>query len=140
MCARKLAWSNTGSIAQILDDGRKVVFRAMIRNQKTGHWSLTEDSKHPILAPEGAKFEHVHFSGIGVDLAVADSLGGVHVYTLLGALGKMAAAPTNLRQSETSRGELDVVVGLHWLIMFPTEFKVSPNSCEDQGSCNGARD
>ena len=85
---------------------------------------MTEESKHPILAPEGAKWEHIQFSGIGIDLAAVDSLGSVYVYTLLGALGKMPLAPSNINRTDASRSELDVVVGMHWLPVFPTEFKV----------------
>ena len=87
-----MAWANTGSIAQIKDKGRKVVFRALMRNLKTGIWSLTEESKFPLEAAEGITFEHLHFSGIGIDLAVVDSRGFVQVYTLIGAVGKMRAA------------------------------------------------
>ena len=101
------------------------MFRALIRDQKTGAWSLTEESQHPILAPEGTVFEHVQYSGIGIDLSVADSHGSVHVHTLVGALGNMPLAPSNINPSEQCRGDLDMVVGLHWLPVYPTEFRVS---------------
>ena len=91
---------------------------------KTGVWSLTEESKYPISVPEGITFEHLQFSGIGIDLAVVDNHGSVHVYTLVGALGKMPLAPSNIPPSESPRSDLDAVVGLHWLPVYPTEFKV----------------
>lgn len=121
---RKLAWSNAGSLAQIVDEGRKIAFRALMRNQKTGDWSLTEISKSPIPAPEGTTWEHIRFNGVGIDLSAVDSHAGVHVFTLMGALGNMVAAQSNVNQGDGPKSELDAVVGLHWLPMFPTEFKV----------------
>ncbi|KAK5168419.1 Mediator of RNA polymerase II transcription subunit 16 [Saxophila tyrrhenica] len=122
-CCTKLAWSTSGSIAQITDHGRKVEFRCMLRNPKTKEWRLTEPSKTPIVAPEGTIFEHVHFSGVGIDLAVADNHGHVRVYALVGNLGKMLLSPNNFSQEVDSQG-VDVAVGLHWLPVYPTEFKV----------------
>ena len=121
----KLAWANTGSVAQIRDQGRKIVFRALVRNLKTGAWDLAEESKYPVEAPEGVTFEHLQFSGIGIDLAIVDSRGLVQVYTLIGALGKMRAAPSNVLPGDGSGGDLDAVVGLLWLPLFPMEYKVS---------------
>ena len=96
-----------------------------MRNLKTGAWDLTEESKYPVVAPEGVTFEHLQFSGIGIDLAVVDSRGVVQVYTLVGALGKMRAASSNVLPGDGSGGDLDAVVGLHWLPLYPMEFKVS---------------
>ena len=121
----KLAYANTGCIAQIRDHGRKIVFRALMRNLKTGIWDLTPESKFPVEAPEGLTFEHLQFSGIGIDLAVVDSRGFVQVYTLIGALGKMRAAPTSVQPIEGAGSDLDAVVGMHWLPLHPMEFKVS---------------
>ena len=120
-----MAWANTGSIAQIKDDGQKIVFRAIIRDSTTGAWSLTKESKFPVLAHDGMKWEHIQFSGIGIDLAAVDNTGAVYIYTLVGALGKMLLAPSNINMSETPRSDLDAVVGMHWLAAYPTEFKVS---------------
>lgn len=96
-----------------------------MRNLKTGIWSLTEESKYPLEAAEGVTFEHLQFSGIGIDLAVVDSRGFVQVYTLIGALGKMRAAPISYPTIEGLGSDLDAVVGLHWLPLHPMEFKVS---------------
>lgn len=98
-----------------------------MRNMKTGLWELTEESKFPLEAPEGVTFEHLQFSGIGIDLSVVDSRGFVQVYTLTGALGKMRAAPSNLPPIEGGGSDLDAVVGMHWLPLHPMEFKVSPS-------------
>lgn len=120
---RRLAWSSTGSIAKISEDGTKVTFRSFVRDGQ--RWTVSEASKHPIEAPEARKFVHVQFSGIGIDLAVVDNLGTAHLYTLTGALGRMVPASGDLARVTAVKSELDALVGLHWLQMFPTEFKVS---------------
>lgn len=102
-----------------------MLFRAMIRDPQTGTWSMSDDSKHPLLAPEGTTWEHLQFSGVGIDLAVADSHGSVYVYTLVGALGKMPLAPSNITRGDIARSDLDAIVGMHWLPVYPTDFKVS---------------
>ncbi|KAK3725235.1 Mediator of RNA polymerase II transcription subunit 16 [Vermiconidia calcicola] len=123
-CCTKVAWSNTGSIAYITSEGQKIAFRALIRDQKTGEWDFTEESKTPIPAPEGATWEHLQFSGIGIDLAAIDDRGVVHMHTLVGALGKMPAAPMSVEAAEQGgRSDLDAVVGMHWLPVYPGEFR-----------------
>lgn len=122
---RKLAWSSTGCIAEVKDDGRKVVFRALVRKRKTGAWPLSNESEYPIVASEDARFQHMQFSNMGTDLAVIDNHGQVLVHTLTGPLGRMPLAPHNISRSEVPRSDGDAVVGLHWLPVFPSEFKVS---------------
>jgi mediator of RNA polymerase II transcription subunit 16, fungi type len=121
----ELAMSSTGSIAHIVETGRKIEFTALSRDTKTGHWDLTEPSKTPSIAPAGRSFKHIQFSGIGIDLAVADDLGLVHIYTIQAPLGRMVPAAHAIPSNEGERGDLDAVVGLHWLPTYPTEFRVS---------------
>lgn len=99
-----------------------------MRNLKTGAWDLTQESRYPVEAPQGVTFEHLQFSGMGIDLAVVDSRGFVQVCTLIGALGKMRAAPTTVPPIEGGGSDLDAVVGMHWLPLYPMEFKVSCRS------------
>lgn len=96
-----------------------------MRNAKTGDWTLTEESKHPIEASEGTTFKHIEASGIATELAVVDSHGKVHVYSSLHTpLGKLSQVPLQIEDSKSLGGDLDAVVGLHWLAMSPTEFRV----------------
>lgn len=122
---RKVAWAPTGSIAQITDHGKKIVFRALVRNMKTGDWRLTQESRYPIEAPEGTTWKHVCFSGIGIELAAVDSRGQVQIFTLVGALGKMRLASSSSALPGDGEGDLSEVVGMHWLPLHPMEFKVS---------------
>jgi mediator of RNA polymerase II transcription subunit 16 len=123
----KLAWSNTGSIAHISEDGSQVGFRVMRRDRKSGQWGIGSESKYPIKAPEGRKLVHIQFSGIGIDLAVVDDLGEVHMFTLTGGLGRMVPADGSHPDS-IARNELHAVVGMHWLSVWTTEFTVSESS------------
>ncbi|KAK3115231.1 Mediator of RNA polymerase II transcription subunit 16 [Teratosphaeriaceae sp. CCFEE 6253] len=123
-CGSKLAWSNAGFIAQISDDSRQIAFRTVMRDQKSGSSELSEESHFPISAPDGVLFVHLQFSGLGTDLAVADSHGGVHVYSLTGVLGRMQAAPADISVNDGVKTELDAVVGLHWLPTWPIEYRV----------------
>ena len=97
----------------------------MVRHRKTGAWTISEPSKHTIEAPSGRKFVHVEFNGLGIELAVIDSAGVVHMHTLTGALSKMMPAAGGELSRKSAAHELNVVVGLHWLPLFPAEFKVS---------------
>lgn len=121
---RELAWSNTGSIARISPDGRKIAFSVFVQDPKTGAWAPGKESSFPIISPDAVRFVHLRFSGMGSELAVADDLGLVHVYAGQTGLGRMTAFPTEISYDRAGRSELDAVVGLHWLPLFPTEFKV----------------
>ncbi|KAF7189771.1 Mediator of RNA polymerase II transcription subunit 16 [Pseudocercospora fuligena] len=121
-CCTKLAWSNTGSIAQISPDGNQITFRTMIRDKKNGAWTISDDSKYPFKAPEGRKFVHIQFSGIGIDLVVVDDAGHVHLPSMIGAIGKMSTTQGELARDD-SKHELNAIVGLHWLALFPAEFR-----------------
>lgn len=87
---------------------------------------LTEASQHPVEAPEGTTFKHIEASGIGTELAVVDSHGRVQVYSSTHSpLGKLSQSALQSEDSKNFGGDLDAVVGLHWLAMHPTEFRVS---------------
>lgn len=115
-CCRKLAWSNTGSIAYIARDGSQVTFRAMVRHPKTGAWTASEPSKHAIQAPEGRVFVHLQFNGIGIELAVVDDAGVVHMYTLTGALSRMVPAAGGDLSRKTDEHSMNAIVGMHWYV------------------------
>lgn len=96
----------------------------MVRERKTAIWTISGTSKYPIEAPVGRKFVHLQFSGIGIDLAVVDNLGTVHMFTLTSPLGRMTPSPGHFARDDTPKNELDAVVAMHWLALFPAEFKV----------------
>lgn len=122
----KLVWSNAGYIAQIVEGGRKIALRTTVRNIKTGAWNLTAESKHPIEAPPGAAFKHLETSHLGMELAAVDSHGRVWVYSSAHMpIGKMSQTQQQPEDSKIFGSDMDAVVGMHWLGVYPTEFKVS---------------
>jgi mediator of RNA polymerase II transcription subunit 16 len=121
---RKLAWSNTGSMARISEDGRKITFHTLIKDPKTGAWTLPEQSPYPIHALESVKFVHLQFSTAGQDLAVVDAVGLVHFYVCVTGLGRMNEVASEIGRDRRSRNDLDAVVGLHWLLQWPIDFRV----------------
>lgn len=121
---RKLAWSNSGSIARISSDGHNISFRAFLRDIKIGKWSLGEENQHPLHAPDGSTFVHLHFNHVGQDLAVVDDLGIVHLYSMSGGNGRMHRAAVDLGTDQARRSLLDAAIGLHWLPIFPLDCRV----------------
>lgn len=119
-----------------MDSGQRITLRTTVRDVKTGDWKLTDESKHPIEAPQGTAFRHLESSGIGTELAVVDSRGRVHVYSSLHSpMGKLSQSPIIVEDSKNMGGDLDAVVGMHWLAMWPTEFRVSERASLKDSCC-----
>lgn len=94
-----------------------------MRNQKDGTWSLSPESQYPLTAPDGARIVHVEFNGIGIDVAAFDDSGRLYLWTLASALGRMQ--PARVESSNGKIGDLEVAIGVHWLPVYPTQFRVS---------------
>lgn len=96
-----------------------------MRDQKSAKWSLSDTSRDSLQCPNGRRFVHVAFNGVGAEMAATDSQGGIHLYTMVGALNRMQPSPGHSVPAQCDGSDLDVVVGLHWLPIYPTEFRVS---------------
>ncbi|KAI6835587.1 hypothetical protein KC340_g5325 [Hortaea werneckii] len=123
-CCTKLAWSNTGSIACISDDGLKITFHSTLRNPRKEQYELSKPSKHPLEAPDGRHFVHIQFSGFGPDLAAVDSYAGIHIYSMAGAIGRMQPVTVDPAVVDGGSSVLDTLVGMYWLPLSPAEVKV----------------
>ena len=71
--------------------------------------------------PEGHNIVHLAYSAMGNDLAVADSGGRLMLYTTGFTLGSMMPVHTALNDSSD---EMNSIVGLPWLPVFPHPQKV----------------
>ena len=71
--------------------------------------------------PDEHKLVHLAFSAMGNDLAVVDSAGSVLLYTTGFTLTQLGLVHTC---NADSGDELNAVVGLHWLPVFPHTQKV----------------
>lgn len=96
-----------------------------VEESKTGAWAPGKESPHPIHAPDRARFVHVQFSSLGHDLAVVDDVGLVHLFIAPTGLGRMHVSASDFGFDRTGRSGNDAVAGLHWLPVWPAEFKVS---------------
>lgn len=114
MAPRKLAWSKTGSVAHIAQDGRTITVQALVRDNKSGRWSLSNGTSKPIIAQDNARFTHLDWSSSGNDLVVTDQNGRLYVYVMAFALNRLMPNPL---QYTVPQDDLSAVVGLHWLPM-----------------------
>ena len=126
MCSSKLTWSNLGSLTQISKRGSEITFRALARNPKSGKWTLSEPAKTALSAPEGRRFVHVQWNGLGIELAAFDDLGGVHVYSISSALSRLLTS--QVVSSDRPPTEQDAVVTCFFLPLHPQEFRVRCSS------------
>lgn len=100
------------------------MFRTSIHDQVTGRWSLSDAFPDEIESPDGRFFEHIQFNTSGFELAAIDNSGEIHLYTGTGILSRMLPSPSpSSHGSQDGRG-IDAVVGLHWLPLFPNDFRV----------------
>lgn len=110
-------------LAAISKDGKAVELYNFFRDPQDGDWKLSQSIPFRIPSlPDGAHFCHVEWSYLGNDLALADSVGHVHIFSMGNSLGRLQLVYS------TSRGhfsDVTSVVGMHWLPVFPQNQKVS---------------
>jgi mediator of RNA polymerase II transcription subunit 16 len=119
---RKIAWSRSGCVASITPDNYGVNLRVFSRDSETGKWDLGKEA--PLELPQGREvfqFTHLSWSHLGNDLAVIDEAGRVMIFSCLMALDRMHFERTEIAHPES---EVDAVVGMHWLAIFPYAQKV----------------
>jgi mediator of RNA polymerase II transcription subunit 16 len=112
---RRIAWSRLGGIAYITPDSSEVRFRCLKFYQRTAKWELSKD--YPIVqrpaTDENHAFVHLEWSQTGMDLAVADTVGRISVFTFsTTAVNNSTAA---LIAAVDPQNELDRAVGMFWL-------------------------
>jgi mediator of RNA polymerase II transcription subunit 16 len=115
LLARRIAWSRLGGVAYISPDGSEVRFRCLKFQPKVAKWDLSKDYlvvQRPVTAEHRA-FVHLEWSQAGIDLAVADAVGKVSVFTFsTTAINHSVAAPI---PTIDHHSELDRAVGMYWL-------------------------
>ena len=123
MRGRKIAWSKNGCVAYISPDGASVYLRVFSRDSTTGKWDLGDDILLEIPSEhDTAPYVHMSFSHLGNDLAVMNTTGHVIIFSCQMTLDRMSFAKVDLSQPEV---DIDAVVGIHWLAIYPHEQKVS---------------
>ncbi|KAL5408029.1 hypothetical protein PMIN03_006810 [Paraphaeosphaeria minitans] len=120
-CCSRIAWSKNGCIAYITPDGLGVNLRVFSRTNSTEKWDLGTDV-HLDIPHQNDEFPLVHlsWSHLGNDLAVVNAAGHVMIFSCAMVLDRMNFTQTELSQSYN---EIDAVVGMHWLAIYPYEQK-----------------
>ncbi|KAF2401203.1 hypothetical protein EJ06DRAFT_581391 [Trichodelitschia bisporula] len=117
-CCQKIAWSGFGCIAAVGESGRSVELYTLIRNQKTGSWNLSKPGTLQWPSEmEPPHVAHITWSHMGNDLTVVDDSGRMLIYSNGFALGQMM--PVRIPTMSEPVGEMNALVGLHWLPVFP---------------------
>jgi mediator of RNA polymerase II transcription subunit 16, fungi type len=113
--SRRIAWSRLGGIAYISPDGSEVRFRCLKFQPTVAKWDLSKDYSiiQRAVADEHHDFVHLEWSQTGIDLAVANTVGKVSVFTFsTTAINNSTAAPI---ATIDQHNELDRAVGMYWL-------------------------
>lgn len=120
---RAVAWSRTGSIANITPDGQNVELRYLRRSPEDGSWDLSEPTICPFVkGTPTVPIVHLLWAGTSSpDLAVIDAAGRVTIVSFSISLNhpfpqrKWDADPTD---------DVHTVVGSYWLTVAPTNQQV----------------
>ncbi|KIW06622.1 hypothetical protein, variant [Verruconis gallopava] len=117
----KIAWSRFGCIASVAEDARHINLRVLMRNPKSGEWTLPKPTEIWPSMPDSHEIVHLAYSAMGNDLAVVDSGGRIMLYTTGLTLGSMIPVHVALNDSSD---EMNTIVGMHWLPVFLHNSKV----------------
>lgn len=111
---RRIAWSKTGCIATIDEDGHGVFTRQLFCNKGDGKWTLSQPISIKGISTLHCDYPIIHLSWNhqGHELAVFDSMGRVSIFTLLFTLSDFSAPRKCAIDTDDPLG---VVVGLIWL-------------------------
>lgn len=111
---RKLAWSNTGTIASVTPDGLSINLRHLQCHPEDGRWALSKEvSVEQVTSTHrNQQLTHVRWSHPGNELAVLDQSGKVSIFNIAMAMNKVHLARPADADQEDDLGE---IVGMQWL-------------------------
>ncbi|KAL8736286.1 MAG: hypothetical protein Q9166_000441 [cf. Caloplaca sp. 2 TL-2023] len=113
-CSQKITWSNAGCIASITSDGSSVILRNLYCDPATGLWTLSDgdDLGTVTMIHTGHTLKHLSWNHSGTELAVADTLGNISVFSLLVSINRCSVSRRCVLGAEDN---LSAIVGLTWL-------------------------
>ncbi|KAI3586589.1 mediator complex, subunit Med16 [Fusarium oxysporum f. sp. albedinis] len=125
-CCQTVAWSRTGTIANITPDGQNLELRFLRRSPEDGSWDLSEPTTCPFVKGlPTIPIVHLVWAGTSSpDLAVIDAVGRVSIVSFSISLNhpfpqrKWDADPTD---------DVHTVVGAYWLNVSPPNQQASYN-------------
>ncbi|KAL1954471.1 hypothetical protein VTO42DRAFT_1147 [Malbranchea cinnamomea] len=113
-CCRKIAWSRTGTIAYISEDGQKVFLRLLVYKTDHAKWSLDDDNPGNLIteAHDDHTFTHLCWNELGTELAIVDSCGRISTFAMSIALNALSSQkPATIDPCDDG----NYPVGLMWL-------------------------
>ncbi|KAL8985855.1 MAG: hypothetical protein Q9205_000573 [Flavoplaca limonia] len=113
-CSQKIAWSNTGCIASIADDGCTAILRNLYCDPTSGLWKLSngDEAKAVVQAHDRHTLKHLSWNHTGTELAVIDNLGNISVSSLLSSINRSSLSSRCVLGAED---DLSAPVGSMWL-------------------------
>lgn len=109
-----MAWSRSGAIAYISDNGHKVFLRLLVCKSDDGNWALNDEKSSNLVTEVQGDYTYTHLSWneLGTDLAIVDSRGRIMTFAMAMALNSL-----NLQKPAAIDNYDDVnsPVGLMWL-------------------------
>ncbi|KAM0329693.1 hypothetical protein ACHAPQ_006657 [Fusarium lateritium] len=117
-CCQAVAWSRTGTIANITPDGQSVELRYLRRSPDDGSWDLSEPTTCPFVKGSPTiPIVHLVWAGTSSpDLAVIDAVGRVIIVSFSITLNH----PFVQRKWDTDpTDDVHTIVGAYWLNVAP---------------------
>ena len=109
-----MAWSRSGAIAYISENGHKVFLRLLACRANDGNWALNEEkpSNLVIESQDDYTYTHLTWNDLGTDLAIVDSRGRIMTFAMSMALNSLSPQkPATI----DSYDNVNSPVGLIWL-------------------------
>ncbi|KAM0343821.1 hypothetical protein ACHAPU_008090 [Fusarium lateritium] len=118
-CSQAVAWSRTGTIANITSDGQNVELRYLRRSPDDGSWDLSEPTTCPFVKGSPTiPIVHLSWAGTSIpDLAVIDAVGRVAVVSFSISLNHPFV---QRRWDADPIDDVHAIVGSYWLNVAPT--------------------
>lgn len=109
-----MAWSRTGAIAYISDDGQKVFLRLLVCRARDGKWGLNDEKPADLVteAQGDCSFTHLCWNELGTDIAVVDSWGRIMTFGMSVALNFLSSQKP---ATTDNYDDMNYPVGLTWL-------------------------
>lgn len=116
--ARRIAWSKSGTIASVTEDGLFVEFRYLRCDPDDASWQLSEPTRCDLVSgSEQTPLVHLSWSATGTpELAIIDAVGRLSLLSFSIALNR----PYFFRRWDADPvDDLNAVVGCYWLGLTP---------------------
>ena len=112
--SRKVAWSKSGCIAYMTQEGRSVNLQHLACSPQDGQWGLGTPHTAETVSTMHSDHQLVHlcWNHSGMELAIVDVFGRISIFMITSALNRIAAIRRCVLDPEDNTS---AVIGLMWL-------------------------